>query len=222
MDKAERMMVQLNHVVRRMETLQFANHEARIVGQMLTIVCKTIAGEICDIGDGYAAVLQEGVNVPVHLQQQALRGGVETSPGVIQYPPAPSAPPPHPAQDINVTHHPVQHPNHQQHSPPGGIQSQVQHGASQGMDIEAGVAAFTGQGVAGGPLRKDLQVTPAPGSMMAQAQGEAVAPPADITPEQRDEAGRRAEAEMEHLLGDSTPGPLPTETKVEQTPAPKG
>jgi hypothetical protein len=204
------MMAQLAFVKRRIQTMNFASHESRILADMILLLAQTIGGEEANVASLAGGVLQDGVDVPVHLQESQRRGGIEIAPGVVQYP-APTLP----AGGVNV---------------PGGIQTQAQLQPAP-IDVQAGMMALTGEVP---PTRPDLAPpTPVPGSLAAQALGglpvnAPVEPPIELprpgtgpaalpTPEEA-----KAIQEMEDLLGQGDPDapvPDPSETKVVITPA---
>lgn len=193
MSNEQRMYQQLGFLQQRLQSYPHSNHECRAINDILQLLIRTIAGEEIDMGSEIigGGQLQPGVNIQVD-QQYKNRGGVQIAEGVIQYPP------PNAQQSQGI-------PNQ-----PGGIQVQTIVGPAP-IDVEAGLAAFTGKAPAGRP---DLVPQPLPGSLMdvAQRGGTIAVPP------NGEEAENKALSEMESILDKTSPAPGPGETRVEVTP----
>ena len=218
MSKQERMMAQLAYIKRRLETWSPASHESRMLGDLLMLLTQTVGGEEASVGSAAAGILQEGANVPVHLQEQQRRGGVQLAPGVVQYPAAPQVV--LPPGGMNQ---------------PGGMQSQAALQPAP-IDVAAGIAAM-GAPPLGVAAPAVPMPTPVPGLLADQALGgQAVAGPPPSAPGyapgivataeavgQPTPEEAQAAAEMEKLLGgdngipDGVPPPAATETVITPT-----
>ena len=92
---AEEMFNQLAVIKQRLETYPCANHEARCMSECMVLLIRTIVGEkvpellLANIGGGTMEP-QNGPGIVDRSIQGEMRGGVEISPGCVQYPAAPN------------------------------------------------------------------------------------------------------------------------------------
>jgi hypothetical protein len=172
-----KMYEQLAYIKRRLETFPYSTHESRVIGECLSFLVRTIAGEEVDIGidnTGKTPTLINGQAVAVDANYRC-RGGVQIAEGVIQYP-APGD-------------------GEQIRNQPGGIQTQLTGGVGAPIDVKAGLTAFHGGTQ---PSHSPApEVKPVPGSLMDTAM-KSMTPPSPPPPEISDDAVFDA---MKRLLG---------------------